>query len=76
MLLWENNTLHAGYVAVMRLGLILGLPGRVLYRNAHWPLLSVPGSFLYRIIARNRYFFGQRSSCIVPDASIRALFYD
>ncbi|MBE7438350.1 MAG: DUF393 domain-containing protein [Spirochaetales bacterium] len=77
MLLWDQGTLYEGYAAVMRLGVILGLPGQALYRRARWPIFAFLGQRLYRLVARHRYrLLGRRKTCLVPDEALKSLFYD
>ncbi|QHQ33900.1 thiol-disulfide oxidoreductase DCC family protein [Algicella marina] len=53
----------------------LGWPWRALGLLRHLPgLVKAP---LYHLVARNRYrIFGRRSTCLVPEPSLRARFMD
>ena len=56
--------------AIIRIGARLRGPGRLLRVMR---LLPRPGpEWLYRRIARNRYWFGRADICSLPDAGLRA----
>jgi predicted DCC family thiol-disulfide oxidoreductase YuxK len=75
ILLLDNEQMYMRSAAVLRSLRYLRGPARLLRL-----LLFVPAplrDLLYDIVARNRYrWFGRRSACLVPDATLRKRFID
>jgi len=66
----EDGRVWSGMEAIIRIGARLGGPGRLLGVMRVFPRPA--REWLYRRIARNRYWLGHTDMCTLPDAELRA----
>jgi predicted DCC family thiol-disulfide oxidoreductase YuxK len=66
----EDGRAWTGMEAIMRIGARVGGPGRLL--GALRVIPRPAREWLYRRIARNRYWFGRTDMCALPDPGLRA----